>query len=137
MHAVIAGLAVLFFITILVSAIRQRRVDRTGPKQLRWARPALALAAALLIVFLVGLALVLAMGIDTLIFKVPTMLYVVLAFPLLALPFALLALYFLVIAWRSPAWRFGTRLHYTLATLATLAFLCVLNYWNLIGYRFG
>src|SRR6185503_4769997 len=42
LHGFIAGIAVLLFITILVSAIRQRKADR-ALGQLRWARPTLAL----------------------------------------------------------------------------------------------
>ena len=59
------------------------------------------------------------------------------SFPLLAIPFALLAAWFAVSLWRSRTWTFGARLHYSLATVGVLAFLVVLNYWNLLGYRFG
>ena len=63
--------------------------------------------------------------------------YVALTFPLLAIPLALASVYFAVILWRSSAWRLGARLHYTLATLAVAGFLFILNYWNLLGYKFG
>ncbi len=136
LHGFIVGIAVLLFITILVSAIRQRRADKELA-QLRWARPTLALSGALLLAFLVAIGLILAGGFENLIYKIPTSLYVALTFPLLAIPFALLAGWFAVRAWRSRTWTFGARLHYSLAAVAVLAFLVVLNYWNLLGYRFG
>jgi CubicO group peptidase (beta-lactamase class C family) len=137
LHGFIVGIAVLLFITILVSAIRQRRVDRALTGQLRWARPALALSGGLLLLFLVAIGLILAGGFEGLIYKIPPSLYLALTFPLLAIPFALLGAWFAVGLWRSRTWTFGARLHYSLAAVAALAFLVVLNYWNLLGYRFG
>jgi hypothetical protein len=137
LHGFIVGLAVLFAITMLVSAIRQRRVDRTLAGQLRWARPTLALSGLLLLLFIVVIAGILAGGFEGLIYKIPPSLYFALTLPLLAIPFALLAGWFAVGAWRSGTWTFGTRLHYSLAAVFVLLFLVVLNYWNLLGYRFG
>jgi CubicO group peptidase (beta-lactamase class C family) len=137
LHGFVAGIAILLIITTIVSAIRQRRADRSGPPAVRWARPVLALAGALLLIFLIVLALVLAAGLEALIFKVPSTLYVALTFALLAVPAALVAAYFAVKLWSARAWSLGARVHYTLATLAVLSFLLILHYWNLIGYRIG
>jgi CubicO group peptidase (beta-lactamase class C family) len=137
LHAFIIGLGVLLFITVTVSAIRQRRGDAALAGNVRWARPALALTSVLLLLFLIGIAMILAGGFTDLIYKIPAKLYVVLTFPLLAAPLALLCVYFAVRIWRGGVWRFGTRLHYTLATLSAVAFLFILNYWNLLGYQFG
>jgi hypothetical protein len=137
LHGFIVGIAILLCITILVSAIRQRRADRGLTGNLRWARPTLALSGGLLLAFLVAIGMILAGGFEGLIYKIPTSLYVALTFPLLAIPFALLAAWFAVGLWRSRTWTFGSRLHYSLAAVAVLAFLVVLNYWNLLGYRFG
>ncbi|HKU15678.1 MAG TPA: serine hydrolase domain-containing protein [Steroidobacteraceae bacterium] len=137
LHGFIVGIGVLLFITMLVSAVRQRRADRALAGRLRWARPVLALSGALLLLFIVAIALILAGGLENLIYKIPPSLYVALTFPLLAIPFALLAAWFAVGVWRAGTWTFGARLHYSLAAVATLAFLIVLNYWNLLGYRFG
>lgn len=137
LHGFIVGIAILLFITTLVSAIRQRRVDRSLAGSLRWARPTLALSAALQLLFLVVIAGTLAGGFQSLIYKIPTSLYFALTLPLLAIPFALLAGWFTVGVWRSHTWTFGARLHYSLAAVFALVFLVVLNYWNLLGYRFG
>jgi CubicO group peptidase (beta-lactamase class C family) len=137
LHGFIAAIAVLLFITILVSAIRQRRADRALTGQLRWARPALAVAGVLLLAFLIDIAVIVAGGFEGLIYKIPTSLYIALTLPLLAIPFALLAAWSAVGVWRTRTWTLGTRLHYTFAAVAALVFLVVLNYWNLLGYRFG
>jgi hypothetical protein len=137
MHIVVIAIALLLIATSLVSAIRQRRVDRAGPAAVRWARPVLALTGVLLVAFLIVMALALSGGLEQLMFRIPTSFYVAETFSLLAIPTALAALYFTVRLWSSGTWRLSARLHYTLATLATLAFLLILDYWNLIGYRAG
>ena len=136
LHGFIVGIGVLLFITILVSAIRQRRADRELG-QLRWARPTLALSGVLLLLFIIVIAGILAGGFEGLIYKIPPSLYFALTLPLLAIPLALLAGWFTVRIWGAGTWTLGARVHYTLAAVSVLAFLIVLNYWNLLGYRFG
>lgn len=40
------------------------------------------------------------------------------------------------LAWKQGRWSMATRLHYTLATAAAVAFVWFLNHWNLLGWRF-
>ena len=40
-----------------------------------------------------------------------------------------------ILAWRGYSWLAGRRIHYTLVTLAALAFAWELLYWNLLGFR--
>ena len=72
LHGFIVGIALLLFITTLVSAIRQRRADNAARGQLRWARPTLALSGVLLLLFLLVIAAILAGGFQSLIYKIPT-----------------------------------------------------------------
>jgi hypothetical protein len=46
------------------------------------------------------------------------------------------ALLYSVLAWKRGYWGIATRVHYTLVTVAALAFVWFLNYWNLLGWRF-
>ena len=46
------------------------------------------------------------------------------------------ALVYSVLAWKRGYWGIATRVHYTLVTVAALAFVWFLNYWNLLGWRF-
>jgi CubicO group peptidase (beta-lactamase class C family) len=137
LHMIVGGICILLFVSIIISAIRKRREDRALPRNIRWARPVLALAGALFILFLVLVVLTFAGGLEQLIFKVPATLYVALTFPLLALIPTVAALYYLYVVWKSGAWRLSTRLYYSATTLATVLFLLILNYWNLLGYRFN
>ena len=41
-----------------------------------------------------------------------------------------------VLVWRKGFWGVKSRIHYSLVTLAALAFAWFLNYWNLLGFRF-
>jgi hypothetical protein len=46
------------------------------------------------------------------------------------------ALIYSVLAWKRSYWGIATRVHYTLVTVAALALVWFLNYWNLLGWRF-
>jgi CubicO group peptidase (beta-lactamase class C family) len=46
------------------------------------------------------------------------------------------ALIYTVLAWRNSYWGVASRMHYTLATGAAVAFVWLLDYWNLLGWRF-
>jgi CubicO group peptidase (beta-lactamase class C family) len=46
------------------------------------------------------------------------------------------ALLYSVLAWKNSYWGIAARVHYTLVTVAALAFVWFLNYWNLLGWRF-
>ena len=60
-----------------------------------------------------------------------------LTFPLLALPAVAVSLYFAVKLWATGAWSVRRRVSYSASTLSAVLFLLILNYWNLLGYRFG
>ena len=45
------------------------------------------------------------------------------------------AIAFTVLAWKDHYWSALRRVHYTVVSLAALAFLWFLNYWNLLGWR--
>jgi hypothetical protein len=46
------------------------------------------------------------------------------------------ALLYSVLAWKNSYWSIANRVHYTLVTVAAVAFVWFLNYWNLLGWRF-
>lgn len=135
-HALLVGLAVILFVTSIVSAIRQREADRGTARAIRWARPALAVTGALGLLFLVLLAISLA-DTTSVVFHLPATLKVALALPLLALITTAASIASCALAWRRRAWSLGSRLHYTVATGVAAGYLCVLWYWNLLGYHFG
>jgi len=136
-HALLIAVSLALFISTLVTAFRRLRARDLGAGLLKWAWPTLAVAAALYIGFLVGIVVVISGGIEALIFAYPPSFYLALTLPLLAIPPTVCAVVCVFSLWWRRAWSTGARLHYTVATLAALVFLWVLNYWNLLGYRFG
>ena len=46
------------------------------------------------------------------------------------------ALVYITLAWKNNYWSVAARVHYTLVTVAAVAFVWFLNYWNLLGWRF-
>jgi hypothetical protein len=100
----------------------------------RRARLFAAAAGALAVVFPVALAL----GLGTVVVYAAH--YPVLA-AALTLPLLLAALLpvlcgYAALAWKRPMWSVAARIHYSLVTLAVVGFLCALEYWNLLGFRY-
>ena len=60
----------------------------------------------------------------------------VLLLPILAAVQTVGALVYSVLAWKDSYWGVAGRVYYTLVTLAAVAFVWFLNYWNLLGWRF-
>jgi len=46
------------------------------------------------------------------------------------------ALVYSVLAWKDGYWGIASRVYYSLVTVAAVAFVWFLNYWNLLGWRF-
>jgi CubicO group peptidase (beta-lactamase class C family) len=46
------------------------------------------------------------------------------------------ALVYCVLAWKNSYWGVAFRAYYTLVTIAAVAFVWFLNYWNMLGWRF-
>jgi CubicO group peptidase (beta-lactamase class C family) len=60
----------------------------------------------------------------------------VLALGVLAAGLTVGALAFTVLAWKNSYWSLTVRIYHTLVTIAAVAFVWFLNYWNLLGWRF-
>ena len=61
---------------------------------------------------------------------------IVLGLGVLAAVLTVGALVYSVLAWKNSYWGIAARVHYTLVTVAAVAFVWFLNYWNLLGWRF-
>jgi hypothetical protein len=46
------------------------------------------------------------------------------------------ALVYAVLAWKDSYWGIAGRAYYTLVTVAAVAFVWFMNYWNLLGWRY-
>ena len=131
------GLCVLHFVIALVSALRNWKTDKAGPRSARWARRNLGLLGALNLVFVIGFVSIFAAGLSDIVFALPKGLYAVLTLPLVGLPLTALAAFLVVRVWRASQWTRGARVLHTAGVAAAIAFVWFLSFWNLLGYRIG
>ncbi len=136
-HYVLFATCMLFFLSVIIAAlvnlfVNRRRTDhQPQPRLARTARWVLGGGAVL------SLAFVILFVIATPDVKVVTgeaSLLNVLGF--ISIPLAILAIgavVFTVLAWKNHYWDIAGRVYYTLVTLAVVAFVWFLNYWNLLG----
>ncbi len=122
----------------LVNRFRASRAGR-GPRRARVARWLLALVAALNVIALVDFVVKFIGNYETLENAVtkgdPSSMYLPLLLWLIAAILTVGAIAFTVLAWKERYWSALGRVHYTMVSLAALAFIWFLNYWNLLGWR--
>jgi hypothetical protein len=90
--------------------------------------------SALNVAFLVGLGMWY-FGFYPAPYDVPAAVAAWLAIPLLTTVLAAASVACTALAWKDRYWNIAARVHYTLVTLAALAFVWWLSYWNLLGFR--
>ena len=69
-------------------------------------------------------------------FGVPSIFQFVLGLGVLSAVLTVGALVYAVLAWKGNYWSVAFRAYYSLVTVAAVAFVWFLNYWNLLGWRF-
>ena len=69
-------------------------------------------------------------------FGVSLIFTIILGLGVLAAALTIGALVYTALAWKNRYWGIVARVHYTLVTVAAVAFVWFLNYWNLLGWRF-
>lgn len=141
LHMALLVVCYLLFLSLLVAGpvgffVNRGRTDlppRTFLSRLaRWVLGSAALLAVALVagtVFLMGDIVALMAG-DT------GILIVLGAVSVLFAALTAAAVVLALIAWIRGYWRPAGRIHYTLVTLAAVAMVWFLNYWNLLGWRF-
>jgi len=133
--------ALLFLSMILVAtirAIRNRRLsgDRVhAPRGVRMAFWIILGISLLNLLFIVGTVL---WGMPSLVplFGVTLIYKIVLGLGVLSAVLTVGALVYVVLAWKDGYWGIAFRVYHTLVTVAAVAFVWFLNYWNLLGWRF-
>ena len=131
---------VLMFVSmipvVLIRFIRSRRPSgdaKPAPSGARVAYGIVVGLSVLNLLFVVGTAL---WGNPVPLFGVSMIYKIVLGLGVLAAVLTAGALIYSVLAWKRSYWGIAARVHYTLVTVAALAFVWFLNYWNLLGWRF-
>lgn len=137
--ALFIGCALVYFSTIIVALIRAIRSRRRGggqgsdPKGARTAVWIVLVTCILNLLFVAGMFLwnnpYPSLGI-------PVQFKVVLGLGVLSALLLVGGLVYTVLAWKDRYWGIAFRIYYTLVTVAAVAFVWFLNFWNLLGWRY-
>jgi hypothetical protein len=120
----------------LIRFIRDRRLSSDRKAASRGARAAYWIIggiSVLNLLFVIGTVL---WGNPVPVFGISMIYRIVLGVGVLSAVLTVGALLYSVLAWKNSYWGIAARVHYTLVTVAALAFVWFLNYWNLLGWRF-
>jgi CubicO group peptidase (beta-lactamase class C family) len=133
---------VLVFLSMMpvavVRAIRNRRPSDDRKPASRGARIAnwiIVGISVLNLLFVVGTVMMLS-GLGFPRFGVTLTDRIVLGLGVLSAVLTVGALVYTVLAWKDHYWGVAFRTYYTLVTVAAVAFIWFLNYWNLLGWRY-
>ncbi|MCP4164742.1 MAG: beta-lactamase family protein [Chloroflexi bacterium] len=133
-----------FFTLIFLSALAWpvaalfRRLRKRPVQFTRRERQARALAAAVAVLdllFLIGLVVRLGQAFTGVFNATPAYFVALLVIPLLTAVLTIGLLVFTVLAWKDRYWSTLGRVHYSLITVAALAFTWFMDYWNLLGWK--
>jgi CubicO group peptidase (beta-lactamase class C family) len=132
---------VLMFVSmipvVLIRFIRDRRPSGDPKPESRGARAAYWIIggiSVLNLLFVIGTVL---WGNQPNVLSGTSLIYkIVLGLGVLSAVLTVGALIYSVLGWKNSYWGIAARVHYTLVTLAALAFVWLLNFWNLLGWRF-
>jgi CubicO group peptidase (beta-lactamase class C family) len=137
--ALVVGCALIFLSMIPVAPVRAIRSRRLGgeralaPRSARLAEWIIVGICVLNLLFVVGSFL---WNNPTPSFGVSLNLQIVLGLGVLSALLTVGALVSSVLAWKNGYWGVASRAYYSLVTVAAVAFVWFLNYWNLLGWRF-
>jgi CubicO group peptidase (beta-lactamase class C family) len=140
--ALALGCVLIFLSIIPVAAfrlIRKRRQNGAGKPEARTTRIAywiLGAICALNLIFLVGLVWGVMWGTSNILLDPAPLIKVVLGLGVLSAVLTAGALASTVLAWKNRYWGYAARAYYTLVTVAAVAFVWFMNYWNLLGWRY-
>src|SRR5215218_6431855 len=122
---------------VLIRFIRNRRPSDDQKPTPRGARAAYWIIVGICVLnllFVIGTVL---WGNQPNILAGTSMIYkIVLGLGVLSAALTVGSLVYSVLAWKRSYWGIAARVHYTLVTVAAVAFVWFLNYWNLLGWRF-
>jgi CubicO group peptidase (beta-lactamase class C family) len=137
--ALVLGCVLIFLSMIPVATIRFIRYRRLNGDQKpapRRARVAYQLIVGISILNLLFVAGTVQWGNPVPLFGVSMIYKIVLGLGVLSAALTIGALVYAVLAWKEGYWGVAFCVYYTLTTVAAVAFVWFLNYWNLLGWRF-
>src|SRR5215203_3858430 len=139
--ALVLGCVLVFLSMIpvvLIRFIRNRRSSgdrKPAPRGARAAYWIIVGICVLNLLFVIGTVLWFRSNLVPL-FGVSMIYKIVLGLGVLSALMTVGALIYSVLGWKNSYWGIAARVHYTLVTVAAVAFVWFLNYWNLLGWRY-
>lgn len=136
------GCILLFLSMIPVAglrALRNRRRRDDGqpvPRRARVANGIIVGLGVLNLLIVIGTAWGKMGGLPSELLDPPLLIKIVLDLGFLSAALTVGALLYCVLAWKDGYWGIVARVYYTLGTVAAVAFVWFLNYWNLLGWRY-
>jgi CubicO group peptidase (beta-lactamase class C family) len=121
---------------ILIRFIRDRRLSSDQKPASRSARMAYWIIGGISVLNLLFVVGTMLWFNPVPLFGVSMIYRIVLGLGVLAAVLTVGALTYSVLGWKNSYWGIAARVHYTLVTVAAVAFVWFLNYWNLLGWRF-
>jgi CubicO group peptidase (beta-lactamase class C family) len=121
---------------VLIRFIRDRRASSDRKPTSRGARVAYWIIGGISVLNLLFVVGAVVWGNPVPLFGVSLIYKIVLGLGVLSAVLTVGALIYGVLAWKRGYWGIASRAHYTLVTVAAVAFVWFLNYWNLLGWRF-
>lgn len=142
-NMVLAQVCLLLFLSMVpvavVRFVRSRRSRSDQKPSSRGAHTAdwIILAMSLLyLLFVVGIALWFRPMHPSELHGIPQIVEIVMGLGVLAAVLTPGALVYTVLAWKNSYWGVAYRMYYTLVTIAAVAFVWFLHYWNWLGWRY-
>ena len=142
-NIMLALVCALIFLSMLpVAVVRYVRSRRSGGNQKPASRGAnvadrIILAISLLnLLFVVGIAIWFKPMHPSELHDIPQIVEVVMGLGVLSAVLTVGALIYAVLAWKDRYWGVAFRVYYTLVTIAAVAFVWFLHYWNWLGWRY-
>jgi len=142
-NMVLAQVCVLVFLSMLpvalFRAIRNRRSSGDRKPESRGARAAglIIFGISLLnLLYLVGIAIWFRPMHPSELHGIPLIVEIVMGLGVLSAVLTVGALVYAVLAWKDRYWGVAFRIYYTLVTVAAVAFVWFLHYWNWLGWRY-
>jgi CubicO group peptidase (beta-lactamase class C family) len=131
---------VLMFLSMLpvalIRVIRNRRPESGQTRASRTADWIIFGISLLNVLFVVGIALWFRPMHPSELHDIPQIVEIVMGLGVLSAALTVAALVYTVLAWKDRYWGVAFRVYYTLVTVAAVAFVWFLNYWNWLGWRY-
>lgn len=141
-HLGVLAFCVIFFLSAIITGIIRPILGVLPQKKIPTPKSYLTRSLAgsisiLNLLFLIGLPLYLWWwGGWKLVYGVPPIVVGLLGIPILTTILSLILLVLIVLVWFKNYWSWQERSYYTLITIATVIFIPLLGYWNLLGWQF-